>query len=41
MEGNTGYLIIESKFEFIVNLDLDSVTKCILLMNDSDSVNPD
>jgi len=30
-----GYSIIESIFRFIVNLD--SVTKCILLMN----VNPD
>jgi len=37
-----GYSIIESGLRFIVNSDLDSVIKCILLMNlnpDSDSVN--
>jgi len=39
-----GYWINESGFRYVVNLNLDLVKKCILLMNlnpDSDSVNPD
>jgi len=37
-----GHSIIESRFEYIANLNLDSVKKCIILTNlntDSDSVN--